>query len=174
MQVYNVNYHDNQIILTPTEVGYKRIFQVTDGYVNSYKFYYGPDNTYLNESVFTRDSNNNIESISHYATDETVTNLLVWEYTFSDFDSKVNLNSAFNPVFNDSYSLYNPFFGAILNLKISKQAPLKSSYLDANGNYKEENISAEISIDKDGILKKFFYQYADYPTNNYYLEFYYY
>lgn len=171
IEVYNVTYQDHEIILNHANTGYQRIFKVTDGYVDSYKFYWGPENAYLYESVFTRDANNNIESISYYATNASDTNLLVWKHTYSDFDTNAQLNSAFNPVFDYSFSLYNPFIGAVLNLEISKDTPLKSSYLDGNGNYKEENVIAKALEYEHGLLKNISYDFVDYPGNDYHLEF---
>ena len=41
VEVYNVTYQDHEIILNHANTGYQRIFKVTDGYVDSYKFLLG-------------------------------------------------------------------------------------------------------------------------------------
>ena len=174
VEIYDVTYQDHEIILTHENTGYQRIFKVTDGYVDSYNLYWGPENAYLNESVFARDANNNIKSISYYVTNASDTNLLVWKHTFSDFDTNAKLNSAFNPVFYYSGSLYNPFIGAVLNLEVSKDTPLKSSYLDSNGIYKEENVTTKTLDYEYGLLKNISYEYFDYPENDHQLELSYY
>jgi len=168
--VYGVTYLDNEIILTEQNSEDKMVFQITDGYVDSFKNYYGEN---IEESVFKRDTNNNIDSIFNYATNRFDTHLLIWNYTYSDFDANAKLNSAYNPVFNYSYSLYRPLMGAVLNLKISKDTPLKSSYSDGHGTYRGENITAKILGYEYGLLKNCSFQFHG-SSGYYYLEFSYY
>jgi len=64
-----------------------------------------------------------------------------------------------------------PLIGLALGLKISEEAPLKSSYLDGNGTYREENVSATIEEVDNILLMKLGYTIADLPGNRYHLEF---
>ena len=125
------------------------------------------------ERFFVSAPNNNIDTISYYETNQTDTDLLVFQYTYSDFDSSVELNSALNPVYNYSFSTYDPLLGLALNLELSNQAPLKSSYFDGNGTYREENISAEILLVENDKLKELSYTDQGVPSNNYLLKFWY-
>ncbi len=168
--LYDVTYLDNEIILTEQNSVNKMVFETTDGYVDSFKNYYGEN---INESVFKRDANNNIDSIFNYATNRFDTHLLIWNYAYSDFDANANFNSAYNPVFSYAYSLYRPLMGAVLNLKISKDTPLKSSFSDGHGTYIEENITAKMLEYEFGLLKNCSFQFHG-SSGYYYLEFSYY
>ena len=168
---YDITYQNNEITLSDQNSENKKVFQVTDGYVDSYKVYYGDNNDHINESVFKRDQYNNIDSISYYATNLIDTHLLVWKYRYSNFDTSTKLNSAYNPVFNYAYSMYEPFIGAVLNLKISNETPLTSTPI--NVSY-PGSVTAEMVTDENGLLKKFYYEYFGSPTNDLYLELVYY
>ena len=171
---YDVTYQNNEIILTEQNSVNKMVFEVTDGYVDSFKLYWGDNNEYINESVFKRDTNNNIDSIFNYVTDQFNTHLLIWNYTYSDFDANAKLNSAFNLVYNRSHSLYRPLIGVVLNLEISKDAPLRSSFSDGHGTYREENITATQLGYEYGLLKNISFEFVQYPENDYQLELSYY
>lgn len=173
-EIYQVDYIANEIILTLANSETKKVFTVTDGFVDSYKSFYGPNNIYQNESVFKRDADNNIESITYYTTYTPAPEELIWKYTFSNFDNDAILNSAYNPVFNYSHSLYDYVTGLILNLEISKGIPLNSSMLDGNENYKEDHVTANIEVDEHGKVFSLSYEYSDLPSNDYLLEFQYY
>lgn len=171
---YDVTYQNKEIILTEQNSVNKMVFETTDGYVDSFKIYWGDNNEYIDESVFKRDANNNIDSTFNYTTNQSDNHLLIWNYAYSDFDVNANLNSAYNPVFNYSFSVYIPLMGVMLNLKISKETPLKSSFSDGHETYREENITAKMLEYEYGLLKKISYEYVDYPENDYHLEFDYY
>jgi len=168
--IYAVENKNNEIILSPNNSENKIVFLITDGFIDSYKRYWGDNANYVDESVFTRDQNNNIKDISYYTTNEFDTDLLVWEYTFSNFDSSAKLNSAYNPVFNYSFSLYNPHIGFVLSLKISNETPLTSSFLNGNGNFHEENVKAQIVTQENELVKKLKYSYAVSPSSEYQLD----
>ncbi len=174
VETYNINYINDQIILTSLTLEEKYILGVNNGYVSTFKNYLDIENDYFYEALFKRDAQNNIDTISYFATNELDTNLLIWQYTFSDFESETNVNSAFNPVFNYSFSFYDRFIGLALGLEISNDLPLKSSFLDGGGNYLEENISAEITEINNDLPLKFQYTIHDLPENNYHLNFEYY
>ena len=171
---YDVTYQNKEIILTEQNSVNKMVFETTDGYVDSFKFYWGDNNEYVDESVFKRDANNNIDSTFNYTTNQSDNHLLIWNYAYSDFDVNANFNSAYNPVFNYSFCVYRPLMGVMLNIKISKETPLKSSFSDGHGTYREENITAKMLEYEYGLLKKISYEYVEYPENDYHLEFDYY
>ncbi|MCB0559153.1 MAG: hypothetical protein H6573_02350 [Lewinellaceae bacterium] len=174
VEVYDVDDQNGQIVLTSTTSEDKYVLTTSDGYIDSFKDYVDLNNDYYYEAVFVRGNNNNIDTISYFATTEFDSNLLAWQYTYSGFDSETALNSAVNPVFYYSHSFYDPFVGLALNLKISNEPPLKSSYFDGNGGYREENITAEILAVDNDLLKEFGYFIHDLPSNNYRLAFQYY
>jgi len=171
---YDVSYQNNEIILSEQNSVNKMVFETTDGYVDSFKIYWGDNNEYVDESVFKRDANNNIDSTFNYTTNQSDTHLLIWNYAYSDFDTDAKLNSAFNMVYNFSFSLYRPLIGAVLNLKISKDTPLRSSYSDGHGTYREENITAKMLEYEYGLLKNISFEFVQYPENDYQLELSYY
>lgn len=170
-EVFDVEYQSDQIILSSPDVQGRYVLSATDGYINAYEDHYDRDNGYFNAAEFVRDGTNNIDTISYFTTNATDSNLLAWQYTFTDFTAEPSLNAAFNPVFNYSFSLYDPFIGLALGLKISAEAPLTSSYLDGNGTYREANVSADMEEVDNNLLMKLGYTIADFPGNDYHLEF---
>ena len=170
-EVFDVEYQGDQIILSSPDVQGRYVLTVTDGYINAYEDHYDSDNGYFNAAEFIRDGTNNIDTISYFTTNAADSNLMAWQYTFTDFAAEPTLNAAFNPVFNYSFGLYDPFIGLALGLKISAEAPLTSSYLDGSGTYREENVSADMEEVDNNLLMKLGYTIADLPGNDYHLEF---
>lgn len=169
---YNVIYEGNEIILegvTDNERAF--VFSLTNGYLDTYTWFNGssPDQKY--EVIFTRDANDNIDTISYYVTDNSVTDFLAWENTFSDFDEVATLHAGFNPVYDNFNSSLNGVLLPLLNIKVSNQMPLQSSYLDGNGNTREQNVTATTVLDADGKLRELPYFYALSPNTPYRLEF---
>jgi len=165
--IFTVSAENGTIQLMDATTNDKYTITASNGYIDSYKSYLDVDNDYYYETIFSRDIDNNIDTITYYVTNQSETNRLAWQYTFSNFENEVELNSAFNPVFNYAQSFYNPFIGLALDLKIPKQPPLKSSYLDGNGTFREAHISAEVSKVENNLLKEFDYLVLDLPSNTY-------
>ena len=170
-EVYDVEYQGDQITLSSADVQGRYVLTVTDDYIDTYEDHIDRENGYFNTARFVRDADNNIDTLSYFVTNATDTDLLTWQYTFTDFETEPSLNAAFNPVFNYSFGLYDPFIGLALGLKVSKDTPLTSSYRDGNGTFRAENVSANIEEQNDGLLMKLGYTIADLPDNDYHLEF---
>lgn len=171
VEAYTVDYQNDQIILTADSGEKKYILSTGGEYINSYRYYYDLVNEYYQEALFIRDSNNNIDTISYFATNLSNTSLMVSQFTFSNFTGSTNLNDAFNPVFYYSHSLYNPFIGFVLGLKLSNETPLNASFFPTNGVLIEDNIIAQILEVNGFALLKYGYLIHDLPSNNYHLEF---
>jgi len=150
--VYNISYVNSDITLTQTNSESRRkiAIQHTDGFIDSYKRFYGENDEYYIEEIFTRNSSNDIESISVYNTNESGADIFVWKYTFLDFEENVNLASVYNPIFElSNIDLIN-----ILNLKISSKNPTKSSRLTGNQNFDENYRVFEFDSNDNGFVEK--------------------
>lgn len=159
---YDIVQQGNEIVLS---VGGEEAYRygVSEGYIDYCKAFYGPNNEYFNETVFTRDADNNIQTVAYFATDASSTDLKVFEYTFSDHTSDFALPAVYNPVLDFSFTGFNAQLGELMGLKISNQPPLQSSYWDASGTFREENITTMPVVD-DGVLQEL--SYADESTGN--------
>ena len=173
-EVFDVDDQGGQIILSSPDAQGRYVLTAADGYINTFEDHYDRDNGYFNAAHFVRSTSNNIDTISHFTTNATDSNLLAWQYTFSDFAATPSLNAAFNPAFNYAFGFYDPYIGLALGLKVSEEAPLTSSYLDGNGTYRAVNVSADMEEVSNGLLMKLGYSIADLPDNTYHLEFEYY
>lgn len=170
LEGYDVMIQGNEITLMPTGNGIKRLFRSTNGFVDYSKNYFGPDDAYFYETVFNRDANNNIESTAYFVTNQTDTDLKVFKYTFSDFATDFDFPAAFNPVLYFSNATYDPYLGAVLGLRISEDAPMKSSYWDGAGTMRDENITATPDP-VNGFLRGLSYQFVELQDNNYQMDF---
>ena len=160
---YDVIREGNEITLRESDGEDKFVYGVSDGYINYGKAFYGPSNAYFNETIFTRDADNNIDTIAYLATDANSTGLKVFEYTFYDHTSDFALPGVYNPVYHFSFTAFDAQFVHLLGLKISQQAPLQSSYWDAGGNFRAENITAVPMLDNDRLQEL---QYDDQGAGN--------
>ncbi|MEL6656348.1 MAG: hypothetical protein AAFP77_22595 [Bacteroidota bacterium] len=166
---YDLIREGNEIKLRNSAGVDEYVYQVTAGYIDNCKAFYGPNNEYFNETVFIRNADNNIEKIAYFATDASSTDLKVYEYTFSDYASDLDLPGAYNPVLGFNFTGFPGQFGEVMGLKISNQLPMKSSYWDAGGTFREENLSA-VPVVVDGVLQEISYTNAGIPNNNYQLK----
>jgi len=151
--VYNITYENNQISITPTANSDRQIkitVQVTGRFVDSYRVYETTDQDQYIETIFTRNANDDIESISLYATDHNNTSVFNSEQTFLNFDYNLNLNPVFNPVFELSHS---DFF-ILLNLKISNANPTGSTKLVSIPHFYEKYRSTAFDLTENGFITK--------------------
>lgn len=160
---YEIIQEGNEITLKTNEDGDQYLIRISNGYIDYFKAYYGPNNEYFNETVFTRNADNNIEKVEYFATDASVTEFKVYEYTYTNHDGTFDFPNVYNPVMDFSFTTYNPYLGEIMGFKISAQAPLKSSYWDAGGTFREANLIATPLIE-DGVLQEL--SYEDMGTGN--------
>ncbi len=160
---YDIIRLGDEIILRNSTGEDKYLYRVTDGYIDYSKASYGPNNEFFNEAVFTRDADDNIETIAYFATDASSTELKVFEYTFSDHASDFDLPGVHNPIMGFDFTGFEVQLVALMGLQISNQPPLKSSYWDAGGTFRAENLSATPVID-NGFLQEL--SYANEGTGN--------
>ena len=165
--VYTIEYDNSQITITPVENSINAntvIIKTTDGFIDSGKIFYNNNDELIKEEIFTRNSNNNIESISLIIRDKDPANEYVNKSTFSDFDNNVKLNPIHNPVFE----LELGALCAVLNLKISDKNPTSSSKLTGIGYFYEEYRSIAFDYNENGFVRKGVLQFlSDAHTYNF-------
>lgn len=165
---YDIIQQGDETILRTSE-GDQFLYQITDGYIDYCKAYFGPNNEYFTETVFTRNTDNNIEKVEYFVTDAASTDLKVYEYTFADHDNTFDLSGAYNPTLNFSFTGFDAHLGEIMGLKLSNQPPMTSSYWDAGGTFREENIKASPVVD-NGVLQELMYEDAGTGQDDYLLR----
>lgn len=151
---YEIIQADNEFTLKNTEGDIKYTLRVTNGYVDYYKTFHGPNNQHYDEVIFQRHADNNIKNIAIYGSSS---DSKIYNYYFSDYDSTFSLPNAYNPVMHFHYSDYNPYIAAVMGFKISDHPPLVSSYWDAGGILLQPNIVAT-PIVEDGVLQEFLHE----------------
>ena len=149
--VYNISYDANEITLTPTTTnGNKVIIKTTDGFIDYYVVFYGENDEFFTEETFTRTSDNAIESVSMYDTNQSGSTIFVWEHTFSDFEPKVNLNPLYNPIFE----VLDVNLITVLNLKISTENPTISYRRTGNDPQKRTYRTIVFEASTNGFVEK--------------------
>lgn len=170
---YEVVYDNNQISLIPeddTDNSY--LITHTDNYVDTFRTNLGGNSNLVYEGIFQRNEADRIDSISYYANSQMDT-ILVYQYSFPTYITDFTLRDAFNPVYNYSFSFYEPYIASLLGVRISKNPPSKSSFLDGNGTFKEDNIVAQLAEVKGIQIQELVYSISDLPSNSYSLKFFY-
>lgn len=163
---YDITYNNNEITLSPREsTNHKNIvIKNTNGFVDYYKVFYGDNSEYFLEEIYIRNSENNIESVSLYDTNQSGSNIFAWRDTFLNFEQNVNLNPIYNPVFD----LLDINLITALSLKISNKNPTKLNRLVENQVIVEDLRLIGIEYDNNGFVEKCT---MEYNTNSY--EYYY-
>ena len=148
---YEIIHLNNSVELNSLDSNYNIIINTSNGYVDSCIHNYGTNFEFIHEQIFTRNSSSNLESIlktSSMANQPNSDDFI--KYIYSNYESNSNFNATFSPIMD-----YNQFdFFQILNLKISKDIPTKSSIETENiflENYKNLEI---INDQNDLIIKK--------------------
>jgi hypothetical protein len=149
--VYNISYDTNEITLTPTTTnGNKVIIKTTDGFIDYYVVFYGENDEYFTEETFTRSSDNTIESVYVYDTNQSGATNFVWEDTFADFEVNLNLNPVYNPIFE----VLDMNLIRVLNLKISTKNPTLSYRITANDPQKRTYRTMAFEVTTNGFVEK--------------------
>lgn len=133
-----------------------------DDFVNGYREYFGPENAFFNEVIFARNIDDDIVSMTESTTGIDGQLMQVVEFSYSNLEVGAVLHSAYNPVVNTNTS-YDPFIGAILNLRLSENPPLKVSQLDINGNFIDSATEGEATTNANQQVTDFSYKVADFP-----------
>jgi hypothetical protein len=166
---YEVVY-DSIIINLITNDTLQFAIATNDDFVNGYREYFGPQNTLFNEVIFARGIDDNIVSMTESTTGIDGQLIQTFEFTYSNYAQQAILNSAYNPIINTNSS-YDPFIGALFNLRISEQPPLTSSRSDANGNFIENAIEGTVTTNINQQVTDLSYKVADLPLNCFIVEY---
>ena len=147
---YEIIHLSNTVELNSLDSNYNIMINISNGYVDSCIHNYGPNFEFIHEQIFTRNNSNNLESIIK-------TNSMInepnsdsfFKYIYSNFKSNSSFNATFSPIMD-----YNQFdFFEILNLKISKDIPTKSS-IETENMFLENYKNMEIIYDQNDLIIK--------------------
>ncbi len=170
-KTYSVNYEHNQISLVSEHPADSRyLISHTHQMIDTFRTFPGGTEDVFHEGVFQRNADGAIDAI-HYFTDFESNRVQVYQFTFSGHTSDFQLEDTFNPVYYFSLSFYEPYIASLLGLKISEIPPYQSSFLDENGDYREEFVTAQVTGFSNEQINELTYSISDRPSNTYFRRF---